>query len=52
MVRRRFDSAVPIWLNVPTICVEEVSRKNLLVSLAQFCNSVEVGSPPVLTCTV
>ncbi len=36
-------------LNVVTIWFAEVSRKNLLWSLAQFCSSVEVGSPPVLT---
>ena len=44
--------AVPIWPNVVTICTDDVSRKNLLASLAQFFSSVDVGSPPVLTCTV
>src|SRR4051812_17234348 len=29
-----------------------VGRKNFEESVAQFCRSVEVGSPPVLTCTV
>jgi hypothetical protein len=48
---RRLDNAVPISLNVVTIWSAEVSRKNLLESLAQFCKSVEVGSLPVLTCT-
>src|SRR5215813_13855964 len=47
--RRRFWSAVPIWLNVVTIAPAVVSRKNFPGSLAQFCNKVEVASPPVLT---
>ena len=45
---RRFESAVPICENAVTIWVDEVSRKNLLASLAQFFSSVEVGSPAVL----
>ena len=36
MLRRNCVSAVPIWLNVVGISVEDVSRKNLLLSLAQF----------------
>ena len=43
MASRRLESAVPIWLKVVTIWVDEVSRKNLLLSLAQFCSSVEVA---------
>ena len=43
MASRRLESAVPIWLKVVTICVAEVSRKNLLESLAQFLSSVEVA---------
>src|SRR5918912_388526 len=43
---------VPIWSKAVTIWVELVKRKNLLGSLAQFCRSVEVGSPLVLTWTV
>ena len=49
---RRLESAVPICWNVPTIWVDDVSRKNLLASLAQFFSNVDVGSPSVLTCTV
>jgi hypothetical protein len=49
---RRLDKAVPICVKVATIWFAEVSKKNLLGSLAQFCNRVDVGSPPVLTCTV
>ena len=41
--------AVPIVLNVVTIWVDDVRRKNLLESLAQFCSRVEVGSPAVFT---
>src|SRR5262245_26777538 len=52
IARRSLESDVPIWPNVATICPADVSRKNLPGSLAQFCNSVEVASPPVLTCTV
>ena len=52
MLRRSCVSAVPIWLNVVGISVDDVSRKNLLESLAQLCSIVEVGSPPVFTCTV
>jgi hypothetical protein len=52
IARRRLESAVPIWLKVVIICFADVRRKNLLVSLAQFFNSVEVGSLPVFTCTV
>ena len=46
---RSFERLVPIVLNVVTIWLDEVSRKNLLESLAQFCSSVEVGEPSVLT---
>jgi len=49
MATRSFEILVPIALNVVTIWLAEVSRKNLLGSVAQFCSSVEVGSPPVLT---
>src|SRR5216683_6439104 len=54
---RSFDMFVPIVLKVVMISLADVSRKNLLgsglpESLAQFCSSVEVGSLPVLTCTV
>jgi len=49
---RSADRAVPIWLKVDTIPVDEVSMKNLLASLAQFCRIAEVGSPSVLTCEV
>ena len=42
----------PIELNVVTISPEFLSRKNLFESLAQFCSNVDVGSVPVLTCTV
>jgi hypothetical protein len=35
-------------LNVVTIWVDDVSRKNLSDELAQVCSSEEVGSPPVL----
>src|SRR5262249_6491921 len=57
----RLARVVAIWLNVVTISFEDVNRKNLSGSgyffgvvpvPAQFCNSVEVGSPSVLTCTV
>jgi hypothetical protein len=48
----RLESAVPICWNVVTIWLDDVSMKNMLGSLAQFCSSVEVGSPPVSTCTV
>jgi len=41
--------SVPIALKVVTISFAEVSRKNLSELLAQFCNSVEVGSPLVFT---
>jgi hypothetical protein len=34
------------------IALADFSRKNLLASLAQPCSSVDVGSPPVSTCTV
>src|SRR5262249_16688748 len=44
-----FDRLVPISRKVVTIWLAEVSRKNLLASLAQFCSSVEVASPSVLT---
>jgi hypothetical protein len=46
----KLASAVPICWNVVTIWLEDVSMKNMLGSLAQFCSKVEVGSPPVLTC--
>jgi hypothetical protein len=52
IAKRSLESEVPIWPNVATICPADVSKKNLPGSLAQFCNSVEVASPPVLTCTV
>src|SRR5262245_31126782 len=39
---RRFESAVPICWKVVTICEDDVRRKNLLASLAQFCSSVDV----------
>ena len=51
IAKRSLDSEVPIWPNVVMICPALVSRKNLPASLAQFCSSVEVASPPVLTCT-
>lgn len=40
---------VPIELNVVTISDAEVSKKKSLELLAQFCRSVEVGSPLVFT---
>jgi hypothetical protein len=46
---RSFDRLVPIWLKVVTIWLDEVSRKNLLESLAQFLSSVDVGEPSVFT---
>ena len=52
---RSCERLVPIALNVVTIWLAEVSRKNLLLSgylpglPAQFCSKVEVGSPPVFT---
>ena len=46
---RSFDRLVPIWLKIVPICEDDVTRKNLLVSVAQFCSSVEVGSPSVFT---
>ena len=46
---RSFESAVPICWKVVTISEDEVRRKNLVASVAQFCSSVEVGSPPVST---
>ena len=55
LATRRLESAVPIWLKVVTISDADVSRKNLLESgylpglPAQFCSSVEVGSPSVFT---
>ena len=49
---RRLDRAVPIVLKVVINWFADVSRKNLLGSLAQFCSKVDVASPPVLTCTV
>lgn len=48
---RRLDRAVPIWPNAVTISPAEVSKKNLLLSLAQLCSIADVGSLPVLTCT-
>jgi hypothetical protein len=47
--RCRFASSVPICWKVVTICDAEVNMKNLLESVAQFCSTVEVGSPSVLT---
>src|SRR5262245_40536799 len=44
---RSWLSCVPIVLNAVTIWVELVSWKNLSVPLAQFCNTVEVGSAGV-----
>ena len=49
LAMRSFDRFVPIWLKVVTIWLAEVSRKNLLESLAQFCSRVEVGSLSVFT---
>jgi hypothetical protein len=49
LAMRSFDRLVPIWLKVVTIWLDEVSRKNLLESLAQFLSSVEVGEPSVFT---
>src|SRR5215204_1158370 len=49
---RRWESPVAIWSNTVTISPDDVSRKNLLASLAQFFSIVEVGSPSVLTCMV
>src|SRR5262245_66447508 len=46
-----FEMVLPIVVNVVMIWLADVSRKNLLASVAQFCSSVEVGSPPVSTCT-
>jgi hypothetical protein len=46
---RSFDRFVPIWAKVATIWLAEVSRKNLLESVAQFCSKVDVASPSVLT---
>ena len=49
---------MPICWKVVTIWLADVSRKNLSLSgylrglPAQFCKSVEVGSPSVLTCMV
>ncbi len=47
----KFARFVPIWLNVVMMAPAVFSSKNMLGSLAQFCISEEVGSPPVLTCT-
>jgi hypothetical protein len=49
---RSFVRLVPIGLNVVTIWFAEVNRKNLSELDAQCCNSVDVGSPPVLTWNV
>src|SRR3954453_19621547 len=46
---RSCDRLVPILLKIVPICEDEVTRKNLSDVLAQFCRSVEVGSPPVFT---
>ena len=46
-----FEIALPMVWNVVMIWLADVSRKNLLESLAQFCSRVEVGSPPVSTWT-
>jgi hypothetical protein len=43
------DRLMPICWNALTIWFAEVSRKNLLESVAQVCSRLEVGSPPVLT---
>ncbi len=46
---RNCDSWVPICWNVVMIWFAVVSITNLSEPLAQFCNSVDCGSPPVLT---
>lgn len=46
---RSCESCVPICWNVVTIWFAVVSITNLDESVAQFCSSVETGSPPVLT---
>src|SRR5687768_9268563 len=44
---RSFDRLVPIAVKIVAIPDELVTRKNLSEELAQFCNKVEVASPPV-----
>jgi hypothetical protein len=52
LAMRSFERLVPIWLKIVPMPDELVTRKNLSDVLAQFCNKVEVGSPPVSTWTV
>src|SRR5262249_60153343 len=52
LAMRSFEMLVPIALNVVMISFADDRRKNLPGSVAQFCSNVEVGSLPVLTCTV
>jgi hypothetical protein len=42
----------PIELNTDKVWLGSVTRQNLSVPRAQCCRTVEVGSPPVLACTV
>jgi hypothetical protein len=42
-------SCVLIVLKAVSTWVDDVSMKNLSDELAQFCRTVEVGSPPVFT---
>jgi hypothetical protein len=49
---RSLASDCPIELNTDRVWFGSVTRKNLSVPLAQYCRTEEVGSPPVLTCTV
>src|SRR2546423_1758136 len=49
---RSLDRLVPIWAKIALICDDDVTNQFLLVSLAHCCSMVEVGSPPVLTCSV
>ena len=46
---RSLDSEVPIELNTVIVCEAEVTWKNLSVSLAQYLQHRDVGSPPVST---
>jgi hypothetical protein len=49
LATRNWLKLVPILLKVVTISLADVNRKNFSLELAQFCSSVEVGSPSVLT---
>ena len=49
---RSLDSDVPIAVKAAAIWLEEVTVVNLSAPLAQYCRTVEVGSPLVLTCIV